>query len=214
MAQSTISVFGVAWRVVTTLCACMLFPTVAAAHPYTIDQMQPNLGPGPVFLLSNDIGQTFTPTLGSLEVVELWLMDTQPFDGATDTLSVRIFGMDGALLGASAPQNFADLYGGGTVALTHFDFAPITLVPGTKYAIGFDVSSTGAFPNLAALGYNLGTYTGGGVWRWSTQSESQTADLVFVEGPAAAGVPEPASTLVFGVALLGYAARRQFTRQS
>lgn len=208
MPRSTSSAIGAVWRIATALCACLLLPTIAAAHPFTIDQMQPNLGSGPVFILSNDTGQTFTPTLDSLEVVELWLMDTQPFDGATDTLSVGIFGMDGTLLGASAPQNFADVYGGGTVKLTHFDFAPITLVPGMKYVIGFDVSTTAAFPSLAALGYELGTYTGGGIWRWSTQFESQTADLVFTEGPAGPHVPEPAAMLMFGVALLGYAGRR------
>ena len=212
MPRPTSSAVGAVWRIATALCACLLLPTIAAAHPYTIDQMQPNLGLGPVFILSNDIGQTFTPTLDSLDVVELWLMDTQPFDGATETLSVGIFEMDGTLLGTSGPRDFGDLYGGGTVALTHFDFAPITLVPGTKYVIGFDLSTTGTLTGLGALGYLMGTYPDGGTWRWSTQLESQTADLVFAEGPEGAQVPEPASLLLFGVGLLGYAGRRHAMR--
>lgn len=200
------------WCSAATAFACLLFPTVAAAHPYLIDQAHPYVGGGPVFILSNDIGQTFTPTLDSLDVVELWLMDTGPFDGATDTLAVNIYELDGTLLGSSGPQIFPDLYGGGVPVLTHFDFAPVALVPGTKYVIGFNVTTTGAFVTLGAGGYDPGTYAGGGFFRWSTMIESQTADLSFLEGPAAR-VPEPASMMMFAVGLLAYAGRRHYARQ-
>lgn len=209
----TIEKLRAVWGIATAALAYLLFPTVAAAHPYVIDQAHPYLGggTGTVFILSNDIGQTFTPTLNSLNVVELWLMDTGPFDGATETLAVNIYGLDGTVLGSSGPQIFPDLYGGGVPVLTHFDLAPVTLVPGTKYVIGFNVSTTGAFVTLGAAGYDPGTYVGGGFWRWSTIAESQTADISFLEGPAAR-VPEPASMMMFAVGLLGYVGRRHFAR--
>ena len=202
------------WRIATASFAYLLFPTLVAAHPYVIDQAHPYLGggTGTAFILSNDIGQTFTPTLDSLDVVELWLMDTSPRDGATETLAVNIYELDGTLLASSGPQIFPDLYGGGVAILTHFDFAPVALVPGTKYVIGFNVTTTGPFVTLGAAGYFPGTYAGGGFFRWSTMAESQTADLSFLEGPAAR-VPEPASMMMFAMGLLGYAGRRHFARQ-
>ncbi len=213
MPQSTVSTFSHLCRFVTAVFACFLLPTAAAAHPILIDQTQPYAGGGLAFAVTNNIGQTFTPTLTSLEVVELWLMDTGPGNGWTNTLTVNIFELDGTLLGSSAPQIFADGYGGGIAALSHFDFAPIALVPGSKYIIGFNVSTTGAFVDLGIIGYDPGTYTGGGLWLWSTMSENPTADLVFAEGPAARQAPEPASMLLYGVGLLGYAGRRYFTRK-
>ena len=202
------------WRVATAVFAYLLFPTIAAAHPYLIDQAHPYLG-GPtaaVFIATNDLGQTFTPSLNSLEVVELWLMDTGPDDGTTNTLVLSIRELDGTVLGSSAPQTFSDSYGGGVPVLTHFDFAPIALVPGTKYVIGFDVTTTGAFVDLGIGGHDPGTYLQGGMRRWSTGIESQTIDYSFLEGPAAR-VPEPASMMMFAMGLLGYAGRRHFARQ-
>ena len=197
-------------RAVTTG-ACLLFPTLVAAHPILVDQAHPYVGGGTVNIVTNNLGQTFTPTLTSLEVVELWLMDTNVFNGVTNTLTVNILETDGTLLGSSAPQIFANGYGGGTVALSHFDFAPVALVAGTKYVIGFDISSTGGPSDLGVASYHPGTYTGGGIWLWSTGTEHPTSDLTFREGPAAAQAPEPASMLMFGVGLLGYASRRYFT---
>ena len=198
-------------RFVTTACACMLLPTVVAAHPILTDQTQPYVGGASVNIVTNNLGQTFTPTLTSLEVVELWLMDTSVSHDVTNTLTLNILELDGTLLGSSAPEVFANGYGGGTVALSHFDFAPIALMPGTKYIIGFDVNTTGAYSDLGIASYHPGTYTGGGLWLWSTMTEHPTSDLTFAEGPAASQVPEPASMLVFGIGLLGYASRRCFT---
>ena len=214
MFQSIPAPVGAVCRIATALCASVLFPAIAAAHPILVDQTQPYVGGGVAFLASNDIGQTFTPTLDRLDAVDLWLMDTGPGNGVTNTLAVRILELDGTVLGSSAPQVFGDLYGGGTVALTHFDLGPIALVPGTKYVIGFDLTTTGAFTDLGIGGYLAGTYTGGGFYRFSTGIESPTADLAFAEGPAFAQAPEPASMLMFGVAALGFAARRRFTGNS
>ena len=210
--SATSFLFGRVWRVALASSACALLPGIAAAHPIMIDQMQPYTGAANVYLLSEDIGQTFTPTLDRLDAVDLWLMDTGPFNGVIDTLTVRIFELDGTLIGSSGPRDFSDLYGNGVPALTHFDFASIALAPNTKYIIGFDLSTTGVFSDLGIAGYDPGTYTRGGLWRWSTTSESQTIDLAFAEGPAAALAPEPASALLFGVCLLGYAGRRHVTR--
>ena len=202
------------WRIATAAFAYLLFPTVVAAHPYLIDQSHPYLGgpTGGVFIATNDVGQTFTPTLNSLGVVELWLMDTGPEDGTTNTLILSIRELDGTVLGSSAPQTFSDTYGDGVPVLTHFDFAPITLVPGTKYVIGFDVTTTGLVVDLGIGGHAPGTYVQGGIRRWSNGIESQAADFSFLEGPAAR-VPEPASIMMFAVGLLGYAGRRRFARQ-
>ena len=214
MFQSSPFPLGTVCRIATALCASVLLPTLASAHPILIDQTQPYVGGGVAFIASNDIGQTFTPTLDRLDAVDLWLMDTGPGNGVVNTLAVRIFELDGTLLGSSAPQVFGEGYGGGVVALTHFDLAPIALIPGTKYIIGFDLTTTGAFTDLGIGGYLAGTYAGGGFYRFSTGIENQTADLAFAEGPAFVQAPEPASMLIFGVAALGFAARRRLARNS
>jgi hypothetical protein len=211
MPLSTTSPFRAIRRMATALCVSALLPTVAAAHPYVIVQANPYVGGGATFLVTSNIGQTFTPAFDSLSVVELWLMDSMPSHDVTNTLAVNIFALDGTLLGSSGPQLFANGYGGGTVALSHVDFTPIALVPSTKYVIGFDISSSGDFSDLVIAAYDPGTYAAGGLWVWSTRTENQTIDLTFTEGPAA-GVPEPTSMLLFGVAMLGYAGRRYATR--
>ena len=174
-----------------------LLPGVASAHPFTIDQFNNPQDPLAVLIQQPPLGQEFTPTLTSLDVVELLIMDSQPFDdlGSSITVNIRADSILGPVLGSSTLV-LPDVYGGGTFASTHFDF-PITvpLVPGNTFVI--ELIEAGLGFTVAVNPSN--SYSGGRFIVGGRLVEG--SDLVFREGPAeSATVPEPSATmLLFGV---------------
>jgi hypothetical protein len=171
-----------------------------------VDQENPPVSPVSA-VIASPFGQEFTPTLTSLDVVELLIMDSQPFDGQGSTITVNVRQavepypgtINGTVLGTSS-LSLPDVYGGGTFAVTHFDFATIPLTSGATYVI--EVLSTDA--GFTAGLNTTNTYPGG---RFLRTTAVETADLVFSEGPAAAAAaPEPASVLFVAVGAVALAA--------
>ncbi len=201
MARARIPVLK-AWVVVLMVLTGVGWPMIGAAHPFLVDQQNPPVLPGS-FVIASPFGQEFTPTLTSLDVVELLIMDSQPFDGQGSTVTVNVRQavepypgtINGTLLGTSS-LSLPDVYGGGTLAVTHFDFSTIALTSGATYVI--EVLSTD--DGFTAGVNTANTYPGG---RFLRTTAVETADLVFSEGPAAA--PEPPSLLlvVLGAVTLG-----------
>ena len=185
-----------------------VFPSIASAHSFTIDQFNDPASPLAAFINQPPLGQEFTPTLASLNVVELMIMDSLPTDGvgSSVTVNIRSGSIAGPLLGSSTLV-LPNAYGGGTFALTHFDFlAPVPLVPGNLFLI--DLVATGGGFTVAVNPSD--TYAGGRFI--SNGNIVSNFDMVFREGPVAS-VPEPASILLIGVgAAVTAAARRQRAR--
>jgi hypothetical protein len=184
-----------------------LFPSLASAHAFTIDQLNDPASPSAIFINQPPLGQEFTPTLSSLSVVELMIMDSLPTDGIGSTVTVNIRGgaIAGPVLGTSTLV-LPNAYGGGTFALTHFDFlAPVPLVPGNLFVM--ELVATGTGFTVAVNPAN--TYAGGRFI--SLGNVVQGSDLVFREGPVLAAVPEPTTLLLVGVgtALTAGARRRR-----
>jgi hypothetical protein len=167
------------------------------------------------------LGQSFTPTLGSVDFVKLYIQDagSDIGPGTSFEVMIRAGTIGGAILGTSNVVSVPDNLNLGiglfaNFTTTRFDFAaPIALTPGQVYVI--DIVQlppivTGNF-NFAAGGgpLNSSAYAGG------TAIVNGAAlpgfDFAFQEGVHA--VPEPASILhcALGFAGLGFAlvARRR-----
>ena len=137
---------------VLTLAACSAVASLvgapgAVAHPFVVDQANTDDPGGGVLIhsiqLSGPIGQSFTPLLPSLDVVELLTIDfgEQPNGlGATLQVDLRAASIAGAIVGTSNQVALPDDFGGATITfpngggVTHFDFgAAVALVPGSLY---------------------------------------------------------------------------------
>jgi len=211
--------------VATMLTACglatgLLGAPGAFAHPFVVDQAN-TAQPGGGALIhsiqaSGPIGQSFTPLLPSLDVVELLTIDfgDQPNGpGATLQVNIRATSIAGAILATSAPVALPDDFGGATVAfpnggaVTHFDFgASVALVPGSLYVIE-PVVVAGDNWGLVDV---LGVYGNGGS---IISGHDSPGDWWFREGPAAGGIPAPATLALFAAGLLTLSLRR-FPRAS
>jgi hypothetical protein len=180
-----------------------------------IDQQytaRPNLGTNQSVSFFQPFGQSFTPSLASLNIVQLHLSEAVPgpdLDGGTFAVRIREGGnATGAVLGTSTAEMLP--YGFGTSAddfgygfpfggsLVQFDFAtPMALDPGALYSIELVDLSQAQF---LVYGTQPGGYPGGTA---ITGFPFPPVDFFFREGINT--VPEPGTLGLFGILLFGLA---------
>ncbi len=184
------------WSVAILLVAsCSVFssgPNALAVPVELVDQQQTfDNGSNPGDLTSGHKGQTFTPSLSSLDWVEVKLSS-----GQLDTYQVGIRSNDlnGPILGASNVVSVPIADGN---YVLHMDFsAPVALTPGNQYAIEVipvSLNDTGYSVRLS-----LSDLYPSGIYYTSPTSSIATDDMWFREGVY---VPEP-STFAMAITLL------------
>jgi PEP-CTERM motif len=196
-------------RIIRPAVASISVLFLAAASAYaspilTVDQQ--NLvggGVSSITPLNLGPGQSFTPTLSSIDAVEVSLVSL----GAT-TARLDLFqgaGFAGPLLGSSAPVVFSN----STVSLIHFDLlSAIALTPGNVYTLRPVYTAGASF----AVGFSaLNPYSGGVAFDPAGASFADI-DLVFREGLHAAAVPEPSLLALIGTGLFLSICRRRGRR--
>ena len=166
----------------------------ALASLFTIDQSYTGQTP-PVLTWNvgegNPIGQQFTPTLASLNFVDLYTQDFNFAKGATGgvvSVEIRSQTINGPILGVST----ADILPGGFDGITHFTFTtPVALQPGSMDVIEI-VHDSGDDWGVGIITPNNPPYAGG---QWILQGNLETGgDMWFDEGIA---VPEPSVCALF-----------------
>jgi hypothetical protein len=149
------------------------------------------------------MGQSFTPTLPSVEFVRLALQDINFGNalGATLYVNLRSGSITGAVLAASSPVFMPDSFFG----VTNFFFSPgASLTPGTTYYLQPVVQSGDVWGVAAYNGYN---YTGGTEFLQGAPFGNN--DLWFREGV----VPEPSSLSLVLLGVGAFVYRRRSTRK-
>lgn len=124
-----------------------------AADGYTIDQsFEPEIWGEWSIALLGPVGQEFVPDRSALDVVELWVSHgTAGSEPPTEVFArIRAGGVDGAVLGASAPVVVVDDH----FAPVRFDFAaPVATTPGETYVIELAVGAGGGNPMVCGANY-------------------------------------------------------------
>ncbi len=200
----------------------MLLAGAVQAGPYIVDQQNDSLPYSGGFTfqanVGGPVGQSFAPTLSSLNVVELLINDQNPGWGGDVSIAVRIHdgGIGGSVLGTSQTVLFHDQvpqlhfqY----PELVRFDFASsIVLTPGQTYTIEpyavSGLSSLGVF----GTGFGIDSYVAGeSFFQGGIYAEVGNApfDLWFREGLAPVPEPETNAMILAGLGLLGFMARRR-----
>jgi hypothetical protein len=181
--------------------ALLAFAARAEAAPIgTIDQ-QDAVGTAESIGVSG-VGQSFTPTLDSVDAFEFVLRSV----GDSSTVRVDLFdgaGFGGALLGSSATVTI-----GSSFETAHFDLSA-ALTPGQIYTARVVLTAGDLY---SILYDDTGSYTGGDGYATAGFIVSGPADLFFTEGlHATVSVPEPASLalVLAGLAGLGLVRRRR-----
>ena len=159
----------------------------SAQGTFVYDQQAIGIIDGAGFLQDTPFGQSFTPTLDSIDFVELQL-----YNGGPNTIDVNIRSgsITGTILGTSLPITMSANSSG------IFDFLfsnPITVTPGTQYFFEPVESSNGTEGDITTVS----GYTGGDLITQGIARPGQ--DLWFREGIVTT-VPEPASAALFVVA--------------
>lgn len=186
------------------LALTLLVLSVSSAKADTIfDQTNTSLPTGEVLFQNvavfSPIGQSFAPSLTSLNFVNL-LTESGTGTSAPFTLEVEIRSgsISGAILGTSQlttviPPPFA-------FVVTPFTFStPVTLLPGNPYVMQvLAISGEGLVGSANTNNYPRGTQILSGI-------AQPNNDLWFQEGVT---TPEPSTTLLITVGLIGLAARR------
>ncbi|HLX72913.1 MAG TPA: PEP-CTERM sorting domain-containing protein [Verrucomicrobiae bacterium] len=179
----------------------------AFASLFTIDQAYTGQTP-PVLTWNvtegNPIGQEFTPTLTSLNFVDLYTQDFNFAKGATGgvvSVEIRSQTINGPILGTST----ADSLPGGFDGITRFNFTtPVALHPGSMDVIEI-VHDSGDDWGVGIITPNNPPYPGG---QWILQGSRETeGDMWFDEGIA---VPEPSALALFCTAGCLLLAKRKF----
>jgi hypothetical protein len=197
--------------------------TTASAATFTIDQHNDSQVTFSGLTTRQTIGQSFRPTVGSMNAVELQINDQSPsfIDGPTDLfVRIRAGTIGGSILGTSAATSCDDQLSGDPV-LTRFLFgAPVALTPGSTYWIEFvmgDISYPGNF-GVLATGYGFDGYPAGEPFGDAPGFSDPSLfpfDLWFRQGNVAV-VPVPAGLPLFlsGLLLAGVYARRGARRNA
>lgn len=199
--------------VVATIMTIFLLAEAQGSILVTADQSYTptsGIGGGP-FIFGRQFGQSFTPTLSSLDVVEVLTYDNQPTNGIGAVLRAIIHqgqNLDGAILATSQNLSLADGFGYNSNiflagAVTHFDFASsVTLTPGLLYTIEINQVS-GDTQWVMVNGNTDAVYTRGQGLIDDTKTLGY--DFWFREGPTVAAVPEPATLVIWSLGALGCA---------
>ena len=165
----------------------LLFPIFAPSQGFVVDQQSTNLVEGAAALssINQPMGQSFTPSLLSINFVTLRLFDGDfsQTSGATVYVNLRANSIGGTILSSTAPVFLPDMF----FDKTNFLFAtPIAITPGTTYFLQPVIQS----------GDEIGSYltdrsyTGGIAYEQGTASPFY--NLWFQEGVI--GTPEPSSS--------------------
>jgi len=147
-------------------------------------------------------GQEFTPTLTSLDFVDLRLQDFYGYGYRTGTLAViiRKGTINGAVLGTSQPVSLYPTFEG----VVNFSFTnPVPLIPGDTYVLQVHVLTLGDW-GVAASG--ISSYPYGRFIQWGTPIEGN--DMFFREGISV--VPEPAVLAILGLGFAVLSLARSF----
>jgi hypothetical protein len=161
---------------------------------------------GPRIQFYGSVGQSFTPSLGTVGFVRLKLDDVAPgnFLGATLVVNLRSNAINGPLMGTTTPVVLADGFAG---SVNFFFASAVAVVPNTTYFFQTIVQSgdnwgiTVRQDSFGDVNYSGGVFYGG-------LGAFTGADLWFREGIV---VPEPTSVslLLIGVCWAGLSARRR-----
>ncbi len=180
-------------------------PFALAQGTFVIDQQSTNIIEGSEFLQSHaPLGQSFTPTLSSVDFVMLDLYDGDVFNnvGGTVYVNLRSNSITGTILGSSAAVFMSHDFSG----VTNFSFSiPVAVTSGVTYYLEFV-----AEPGSEGFGSAVtdGSYPGGSAIANGVLIPGR--DLWFQEGVIA--VPEPSSALLVlvGTTVLIYARRKKY----
>ena len=168
----------------------------------TVDQQ--NLVGADVTGPIHDTGQSFTPSLSAMNVVDVSLSTVNP--GSTVTIRLDLFsgaGYGGTLLGSSFLVTVSE-FGPHTI---EFNYASlIDLVPGSMYTFRMTVVSGGGYEELRSL---ANPYAGGTAFTPSGMIFPES-DLVFAEGISS--VPDGMSTLWLGLPFFLLVAGKRLAR--
>lgn len=147
--------------------------------------------------LTGPIGQEFTPTLSSLQFVDLYTQDSDNTDpaGALLHVLIRQNSISGAILGISSDVPLPEGFNG----VTHFSFfSPVSLLPGSTYVIQAEVVS-GENWSLGRTDLSpIDTYPQGRPITFGAPETDGLADFWFREGISE--VPELPASVPLGIA--------------
>lgn len=162
----------------------------ARATITVVDQQNPGAGffLSATVLLNQGFGQSFTPTLASINAADFSLIS----GGSNSTIRLDLFsgnGFSGSLLGSSTPLVIT----GASAQTYEFTFpTSIALVPGSNYTFRLTLTNGSTYSPQ-----NSGNTYAGGIAYGADGTAGPSVDLAFVEGLA---VPEPSSLCLFGLA--------------